>query len=48
MTIAQVLQCKANRQINSNTIQAHYELHTHNVNVKCQFVINDWCKMNRQ
>jgi len=27
--------------VKSNTIQAHYALHTNNVNVKCQFVINE-------
>jgi len=41
MTIAQVLQCKNSKSSNQNTIQAHCELHTNDVNVKCQFVIND-------
>jgi len=34
MTIAQVLQCKKSKSSNQNTIQAHYTLHTNNVNVK--------------
>jgi len=38
MTIAQVLQC--NKSKSSNQIQ-YDALHTNNVNVKCQFVIND-------
>jgi len=41
MTIAQVLQCKKSKSPNQKTIQAHYALHTNNVNVKYQFIIND-------
>jgi len=41
MTIAQVLQRKKSKSSNRNKIQAHYALHTNNVNFKCQFVIND-------
>jgi len=42
MTIAQVLQCKKSKSSNQNTIEAHYAIHTNNLNVKCQFVINDF------
>jgi len=41
MTITQILQCKKSKSSNQNTILAYYTLHTDNVNVKCQFVIDD-------
>jgi len=41
MTITQVLQCKKSKSSNQNTVQLHYTLHTNNVNVKCQIIIND-------
>jgi len=42
MTIAQVLQCQEKQIIKSKyNTSLLYTIHTNNVNVKCQFVIND-------